>query len=183
MDTNLIKNWNSTVSKQDTVYFLGDLAYGPGSMRYTLEYDKLLNGNIIFIRGNHYDSKDARRAPLALDYDYKGRKEIHFFLCHDPEKALMTREWSEFHSRLVKEKEEHEENRDSYWVLHGHHHNNYPRTFPFINGEMRRCNVSVELIEYTPLDLDRLCNLIFDRKVIWMQSLDSKPVYATSIAQ
>jgi hypothetical protein len=125
--------------------------------------------------------------PLALDYDYNGgRKEIHFFLCHDPEKALMTREWSDFHSRLVKEKEEEdedEENRDSYWVLHGHHHNSYPRTLPFINGEMRRCNVSVELIEYTPLDLDYLCNLIFDRKVIWMQSLDSEPVYATITAQ
>jgi calcineurin-like phosphoesterase family protein len=48
MDIKLIKNWNNTVSEEDTVYYLGDFQFN--NQR---DYKEELKGNIVFIRGNH----------------------------------------------------------------------------------------------------------------------------------
>jgi calcineurin-like phosphoesterase family protein len=48
MDETIIKNWNSVVSKTDTVYHLGDFSF-----KNPLIYLRRLNGNIILIEGNH----------------------------------------------------------------------------------------------------------------------------------
>lgn len=51
MNEVLIQNWNKTVSSQDTVYVLGDFAYGT-----ELEWNRLLqrlNGMKVLIMGNH----------------------------------------------------------------------------------------------------------------------------------
>lgn len=45
MDRALVNNWNRTVSKNDTVFVLGDF----GQFHYT----KFLNGNIYLIQGNY----------------------------------------------------------------------------------------------------------------------------------
>jgi len=44
MNRTLISNWNNTIGKKDTVYFLGDLAFGRGS-RTTDYWLEKLNGN------------------------------------------------------------------------------------------------------------------------------------------
>ena len=53
----LIKNWNETVSKDDTVYILGDFG--------DLSYAKYLNGRKVFIRGNyergHYTHEELQQ--------------------------------------------------------------------------------------------------------------------------
>jgi len=61
----LIGNWNSLVSKEDTVYFLGDFCFvyersGSGKRRSVLQWKEQLNGKIIMIQGNH-DHKVTRK--------------------------------------------------------------------------------------------------------------------------
>lgn len=51
MDETIIKNWNDRVSKEDTVYILGDFSWYKEEK--TLEILKKLNGNKILIKGNH----------------------------------------------------------------------------------------------------------------------------------
>lgn len=58
MNEALIKNWNSVVKPDDTVFHLGDFAFG-GSTIWNSILD-VLNGNIILIKGNH-DRKNLRQ--------------------------------------------------------------------------------------------------------------------------
>ena len=90
-DKALIQNWNSTVGQDDTVFHLGDFAYG--NSQFIANIIKQLNGNIILIKGNH----DLRNMNPALynifsDVVYQARILIdkqtvylnHFpFLCFD----------------------------------------------------------------------------------------------------
>lgn len=50
-DKALIQNWNSVVGQDDTVFHLGDFAYG--NSQFIANIIKQLNGNIILIKGNH----------------------------------------------------------------------------------------------------------------------------------
>ena len=90
-DKTLIQNWNNTVGQDDTVFHLGDFAYG--NSQFISNIIKQLNGNIILIKGNH----DLRNMNPALynifsDVVYQARILIdkqtvylnHFpFLCFD----------------------------------------------------------------------------------------------------
>lgn len=51
MNEILVKNWNETVSPEDTVFHLGDVALGP--IRDSLEHIRRLNGRKILVIGNH----------------------------------------------------------------------------------------------------------------------------------
>lgn len=51
MNTYIIKNWNSEVSKDDTVFILGDVAMG--QIKNSPPLIRQLNGNKILILGNH----------------------------------------------------------------------------------------------------------------------------------
>lgn len=46
------------------------------------------------------------------------------------------------------------------WIIHGDKHNNHPKEYPFINQKNKTINVCAELVDYTPIDLDRLIMLI-----------------------
>lgn len=50
-DKVLIQNWNNVVGQDDTVFHLGDFAYG--NSQFISNIIKQLNGNIILIKGNH----------------------------------------------------------------------------------------------------------------------------------
>lgn len=53
----LVRNWNETVSPEDTVYVMGDMIMGD-NRHEALDYIKQLNGTIVMVRGNHdTDSK------------------------------------------------------------------------------------------------------------------------------
>jgi calcineurin-like phosphoesterase family protein/2'-5' RNA ligase len=147
MNTVLVNNWNRTVRRKDTVYFLGDMSFGKGSRSADYWLSKL-NGNIIFIRGFSIKPSGERnqhdrisRTENVFDnliIDYKDKR---FFLVHDPDQV--PQDWKE-------------------WAICGHHHNNKQQEFPFINGKNKRINVSVELINYQPLDIDKLFELDFE---------------------
>ncbi len=136
MDEVLTRNWNCTVGPGNQVYVLGDLRYGSQAPP-ARQYLKNLQGSVTFIRGNH-DSRELGAVPSAvLEYD-----GFRFLLVHDPADAT-----------------------DGFdgWVIHGHHHNNDLRSFPFVNIAGRRINVSAEVTGYVPVALGELCAIIRSR--------------------
>ncbi len=107
-------------------------------MIYLISDLHLDHKNIILLIGNH-DKGYLKSVPPAEKcvLTYGGKK---FLLIHDSEKV---RKWDG-------------------WVIHGHEHNNKPGKYPFINGKNKTINVSVELINYTPLSLDFLVDNMDD---------------------
>jgi calcineurin-like phosphoesterase family protein/2'-5' RNA ligase len=148
MNIRILKNWNNIVKNSDIVYFLGDLSFGRESHPTNYWHDKI-KGKIVFIKGSHDISKRIKFYKNRI-LKYKGRK---FFLAHDPEHA--PEDWDG-------------------WIIHGHHHNNDLRNFPFINGKRRTINVSAELINYTPISIDKILDLDIDR-IEKMYTIDSAP--------
>jgi calcineurin-like phosphoesterase family protein len=58
MDRGLIRNWNRSVTRRDTVYHLGDFCFARKSnirddMRIYGEAMHMVRGRVIFLRGNH----------------------------------------------------------------------------------------------------------------------------------
>jgi calcineurin-like phosphoesterase family protein len=134
MNKFLVRSWNATVKDRDLVYFLGDWSYGRRS-RSAGYWVRHLNGHIISINGSH--DRGAKGTKLRVLH-YEG---YSFLLIHDPS----------------------EKPEDWYgWVIHGHEHNNNLKGYPFINGENKTINVSVELIDYKPLNIDFLLALQID---------------------
>jgi len=91
MNETLIKNWNDRVGKDDTVFHMGDFAFG--SQKEWHEILGRLNGHICLLRGNH-DEKNLKRNAMYnklewVDYQMHIRIENqwmylnHFpFLCY-----------------------------------------------------------------------------------------------------
>ncbi|MFH1638207.1 MAG: 2'-5' RNA ligase family protein [Candidatus Woesearchaeota archaeon] len=136
MNKTLVNNWNNIISNKDTVYFLGDLAYGRGS-KNTNYWLKQLNGKIIFIKGNH-DKSDRIKFHETYVLEYGGYK---FFLSHEPEQV--PKDWDG-------------------WAICGHHHNHKLEEYPFINKKNKIINVSTELTKFRPVDMDELIKKIED---------------------
>jgi calcineurin-like phosphoesterase family protein len=137
MDHVLIKNWNYTIAPKTRIYSLGDLRYGPDADTLA-EYRKRLRGEIVFIRGNHDDPETG--AVPSVELVHGGRK---FFLVHDPADAPRSYDG---------------------WVIHGHHHNNDLRQYPFMNFAGRRVNVSAEVIGYKPVGFSEILQRIQERE-------------------
>jgi calcineurin-like phosphoesterase family protein len=73
---------------------------------------------------------------LSATIEFGGEK---FFLVHDPADAPATFDG---------------------WVVHGHHHNNDLRHYPFIDLVHRRINVSAEVAGYVPVSLTETMALV-----------------------
>ena len=131
MNETLLQNWNKTVGRRDKVYYLGDMAHGRGRRKTDWWLDKL-NGNILFIRGNH-DRDVITKAQVVNDpaaIRYKGH---NFLLMHSPYRPC---------------------NWDG-WIIHGDKHNNDP-DYPHVNYQNKTINVCVEMTNYAPISLDEI---------------------------
>lgn len=148
MNKAMARNWSDTVKPRDTVYFLGDWAFGRGHKPAKYWRSKL-KGRIVSIRGSHDWREKGLRFEDSKILRYHG---YTFKLIHDPTQA------GDWHG----------------WIIHGHKHNNNMRDYPFINGEQKTINVAVELINYRPLSLDKLLSLRID-SIRRMQTIDSEP--------
>lgn len=129
MDEELIRRWNDTVRPCDTVYLLGDF----GAEGYEKEILSRLNGNVYLIKGNHDGkSNDEYRAlGFAEVYDLPVILDGFWILSHD---ALYVN------------------GNMPYANLFGHVHNS-PL---FKDYSKQHYCVSVERINYTPIDFDEI---------------------------
>ena len=92
MNLVMIKNWNSRVKKEDTIFIVGDFIFtnspggkpGEGAPINVPTFMALLNGNKIFIEGNHDKNNHTNSHIQKLVLDYGGRK---LNLVHNPDHA------------------------------------------------------------------------------------------------
>ena len=142
MNRTMVENWTSTVEYNNKVFFLGDMTHGRNKHRGRNHQPidfwlQMLTGNIWFIRGNH--DRDiitkAKVVPTNYGIRYKGHE---FLLAHVPYRP------------------------DGFdgWLIHGDRHNRDLSLYPLVNQKRRTVNISAELIDYTPISMDRIIDLI-----------------------
>ena len=81
----MIHNWNSVISKEDTVYILGDFVFGV-DIRDLDSVCRALNGRKMLILGNHdkYSMYDYTRCGVIRVYDYPILFNNYILLSHEP---------------------------------------------------------------------------------------------------
>jgi calcineurin-like phosphoesterase family protein len=95
MNRGLIRAWNEVVKPNDTVVHLGDFTLEVKAVAET--YHKKLNGNIIFVKGNHDHWMGGHR--------YEWHKKVNGVVIYGTHFPLRT--WTQS---------------DYRWNLHGHSH-------------------------------------------------------------
>lgn len=93
-----------------------------------------LNGKVTLAKGNH-DKKQWNRQ-FVVQY-----KDLKLLFLHDPDSTMTN--WF-----------------DGDWIIHGHHHINTP----FVDVHRKRVNVSVEVINYTPISMEHLYQILQESK-------------------
>ena len=109
------------------------------------------NNDIVYFLGDmSFGSHDKCKNIKFFNEYIMEYNNIKFLLIHDPDN--LTKNWNG-------------------WIIHGHYHNHDLENYPFINGEKRRINVSIELINYKPLDIEKLFAMDF-KNIKIMEKLD-----------
>ena len=139
MNETMIRNWNSVVKPDDTVYHLGDVFFGNKDKFQSL-WSRLM-GRKRLILGNHDDARFFIKYGLVEKVTvWKELHEYGLLLSHiplDPSGLLRHR-----HNNYGEAK-------DMLLNIHGHIHQNPSPT------EHHRC-VCVEQIDYTPINIEEL---------------------------
>jgi calcineurin-like phosphoesterase family protein len=97
MNETMIKRWNSRVDDEDTVFHLGDFGLSKSKEAADAPKDPLkalrdrLNGNIIFISGNH-DKNNKNKSIIESLIIYYGGHRI--YLTHNPKFYRKDFEWN-----------------------------------------------------------------------------------------
>lgn len=158
MNKAIIENWNNTVSKDDTVYHLGDVALCSNELIENLI--NKLNGNKFLIRGNH-DTKSVvtwekfgftvmKNAPINIEQE-------KLLLSHVPQPDnVIPKGYINVHGHIHNT----ELNECSY-----HNENKEIKEYPqeLYTSEKHIC-VSVERINYTPISIDEIRKIV-DSKI------------------
>jgi len=128
MDEKIIENWNSVVKTEDIVYHLGDVYFGKNNPS---NFANRLNGRKRLVLGNHDNGKD---------------EILHTMF----EKIMVWRMFPDFGLLLTHVPVHHGslENKVSKNV-HGHIHDK-------VIDDDRYINVSVEQINYTPINIESI---------------------------
>jgi len=117
MNEKIIANWNSVVSEEDEVYFLGDIALGP--LEGTADCLKRLNGKIHWILGNHDHKKDVKKLSALFKFaSIQSDLKIKIPVCHiqkDSQEIIM------YHYPIAVWNKRHY----GSFHLHGHSHGAY----------------------------------------------------------
>lgn len=132
MNETMITNWNKVVSPTDKVYHLGDVAMS--NFTKLKEIFDRLNGTKVLIKGNHDNLKLSQY--IQLFKDVRSYHQLDkFILSHIPLHPDTLYRWKA--------------------NIHGHtHQRNYQ--------DKRYFNVSVENINYTPMDFELIRILYAD---------------------
>lgn len=135
MNNAIIDNWNQAVQPDERVLFLGDLVPFEDRDHVVQGWLNKLNGDFIFVRGNHDETvpiSSQRNITLTV-------KDRDIYMTHYPED--IPDEWDG-------------------WGIYGHHHNNFPEEYPFVDPKNKRINVSIELLGFEPIPITELFTYI-----------------------
>jgi len=140
-DNTLISNWNSVVQKGDTIYLLGDLAFG--SPQWIM--DKLvgrLKGKICLVKGNH--DKSVTKEPLCRRFEFI--KDVHMLTTQC--KGKRHQFWLSHYAHLSWPQA-------NYGVIHlfGHSHSR-------LNGVGKSMDVGVDTNNFFPYSLETIIDLM-----------------------
>jgi calcineurin-like phosphoesterase family protein len=144
MNEIMILNWNNLVKPNDTVIHCGDFSFGNAEMAIPIM--QRLNGFKTLLRGNH-DHKKFWKAyaelenVLLAEYTYRHVGEYVVWFSHYPDDVNLKgtpKHTKKFRSGV-----------DIH--VHGHIHNHVVK-----DPDPRKINVSVEVINYTPVLLETL---------------------------
>lgn len=153
----LIRRWNEVVTNDDTVICCGDFIMG--NAETIPEILPQLNGKIVLVRGNH---DTPRKLSIYEQFPEKITvKDIHYesfgglwmIFCHFP----MVHE--DFADMVVRDNSE-------VVYVHGHVHDKTP----FYSSQYHSFNVSVDVIEFTPVPLKLIHEIVkndFIAKGVW----------------
>jgi len=157
MDSKIIDNWNQRVEYNDTVLFGGDVAMARSEV--AIDYIEKLQGQFLMLDGNH-DDINPSEAPFPIlksyyfDYSYNN-SHYDFYYTHWPHRNDSNRDDDRSAPHWATPPEWFDG-----WVIHGHVHNNDIDNYPFVNPTDKFINVGVELLEYTPIKLEELLEII-----------------------
>jgi len=139
MNNSMLDRFYEEVSPGDVILHLGDIAMDMQDGRETVERFDQVDADIL-VRGNHDVGLEPADAPFPVvdscTIEHRGYK---FYCTHRPEDVPES--WDG-------------------WVLHGHHHNNDLKQFPFVFYDEQRVNVGVELLNYRPIKLDTIVEIL-----------------------
>ena len=144
MNKALIDNWNSRVKLNDVVFHVGDFCFknlsrgksGEGIGLSAIEYERMLNGKIIHIKGNH-DKNNSCKTIIHNITISMGNKRI--LLIHNPEHA--------YQSFIY--------NHDVYFT--GHVHNNWAiKRFKQQYHLVDCINVGVDVWNFRPVSFNEI---------------------------
>lgn len=139
MNNTLLDRHFETVGQDDVLIHLGDVAMDMRSGEETIEYFQSLNADVL-MPGNHDANLNPEDAPFPVfDTSILKHGDYLFYCTHRPED--IPESWDG-------------------WAIHGHHHNNHPEDYPFLAMDAQRVNVSVELLDYRPVALKQLVEVI-----------------------
>lgn len=134
-DLELIKRWNSVVSKDDKIYHLGDVGFK--NFPYLKEIFDQLNGTKVLIKGNHDNFKISQY--MQIFKDVRATHVLNgYVLSHVPVHPMCLDRWK--------------------GNIHGHTHEHNVESSPH-HKDKRYINVCVEHTNYTPIEFTKLCLL------------------------
>jgi len=135
MNLEQIRRWNEVVKKEDLVFHLGDFCLSKSSETPNARKDSFLyfrrqlNGNIIFIKGNHDKNNKNKSIIENMGINYGGER---IFLTHNPVHA-----------------------NPSYKInLVGHVHNNWK--IKELNDKSTMINVGVDEWDFRPITINEI---------------------------
>jgi calcineurin-like phosphoesterase family protein len=131
MDQEMIRNWNSVVGPDDTVYIIGDFSMGKGHRTADFYLDQL-NGIKHLIWGNHDPEETRTNLHWASSQPYLEIKLDGFFivLCH-----YSMRVWNRSHRNSL--------------MLYGHSHGSLP-------GDAQSLDVGMDCWDLKPVSLKEI---------------------------
>lgn len=134
MNEKIIENWNSCVSPQDRVYFLGDFSFYREADKDSWLLSRLNGREKYMIKGNHDHSKKIRKVEgwtWIKEYYELSFGDTRIVLFHYP-----MSEWNgSYHGS---------------WHFHGHSHNTKANT------GAHRIDVGVDAWQYKPMHFDMI---------------------------
>ena len=144
MDQTLIRNWNSIVNENDTVYFLGDLTHKL-TVSEANEIIRTLNGKKVLIKGNHDKGFDEILFEEICAFKEVTFNSVSFSLMH-----YTMLSWPKSHRGSIH--------------LHGHMHNKQEYNLKMKEEGIRRYDVGVDANYYTPVLLQTILSFLeFDK--------------------